>query len=81
MDSLLYCGVCSHGLFSCFFFLTEYIEAGVRVLGCACDSDESMSLTWEEVSTDECVFVQNWVCHLAQRIQQPILKLETVNQI
>ena len=63
------------------FFLTEYIEAGVRVLGCACDSDESMSLTWEEVSTDECVFVQNWVCHLAQRIQQPILKSETVNQI
>merc|ERR1711935_986997 len=43
------------------FSNNEYIEAGVRVLGCACDSDESMSLTWEEVSTDECVFVQNWV--------------------
>ena len=58
-----------------FVFLTEYIEAGVRVLGCACDSDESMSLTWEEVSTDECVFVQNWVRHLAHQIQQPISKL------
>jgi len=43
------------------FSNNEYIEAGVRVLGCACDSDESMSLTWEEVSTEECVFVQNWV--------------------
>merc|ERR1711894_511724 len=43
------------------FSNNEYIEAGVRVLGCACDSDESMSLSWEEVSTEECVFVQNWV--------------------
>ena len=58
-----------------FVFLTEYIEAGVRVLGCACDSDESMSLSWEEVSTEECVFVQNWVCHLALPIQPPIPKL------
>merc|ERR1719431_1361323 len=37
------------------------IEAGVRVVGCACDNDESMSLSWEEVSTKECMFVQNWV--------------------
>merc|ERR550532_1870847 len=34
------------------FSNNEYIEAGVRVLGCACDSDESMSLSWEEVSTE-----------------------------
>ena len=57
-----------------FVFLTAYIEAGVRVLGCACDSDESMSLSWEEVSTEECVFVQNWVRHLAHPIQPPIRK-------
>ena len=56
-------------------FLTAYIEAGVRVLGCACDSDESMSLSWEEVSTEECVFVQDWVRHLAHQIQPPIPKL------
>merc|ERR1719350_468324 len=43
------------------FSNNEYIEAGVRVLGCACDSDESMSLSWEELSTEECVFVQDWV--------------------
>merc|ERR1712051_255960 len=43
------------------FSNNAYIEAGVRVLGCACDSDESMSLDWEEVSTEECVFVQGWV--------------------
>merc|ERR1712127_64899 len=43
------------------FSNNEYIEAGVRVLGCACDSDESMSLSWEEVSTEECVFVQDRV--------------------
>ena len=36
-----------------------FIEAGVRVLGCACDNDGSMSLSWEEVSTKECMFVQN----------------------
>ena len=30
-------------------------------MGCACDTDGSMSLSWEEVSTEECVFVQNWV--------------------
>merc|ERR1719189_3439354 len=38
-----------------------YIEAGIRVLGCACDNDGSMSLSWEEVSSDHCEFVQNWV--------------------
>merc|ERR1711935_1236335 len=38
-----------------------FVEAGVRVLGCACDNDGSMSLSWEEVSTEECMFVQNWV--------------------
>merc|ERR1712212_1473998 len=37
------------------------IEAGVRVVGCACDNDGSMSLSWEEVSTEECMFVQNWI--------------------
>merc|ERR1719219_1167790 len=37
------------------------IDAGIRVLGCACDNDGSMSLSWEEVSTEECIFVQNWV--------------------
>ena len=57
-----------------FVFLTAYIEAGVRVLGCACDSDESMSLSWEEVSTEKCVFVQDWVRHLAHPIQPPIRK-------
>ena len=28
-------------------------------MGCSCDSDGSMSLSWEEVSTKECMFVQN----------------------
>merc|ERR1712223_1295848 len=41
------------------FSNNAFIEAGVRVLGCACDNDGSMSLSWEEVSTKECMFVQN----------------------
>ena len=44
-----------------FFQFPEYIEAGVRVLGCACDDNGNMSLSWEEVSTEKCIFVQDWV--------------------
>ena len=40
-------------------FLSVYVEAGIRVLGCACDNDVSMSLSWDEVSTEHCEFVQN----------------------
>merc|ERR1712223_355614 len=36
-----------------------YVEAAIKVLGCSCDNDGSMSLSWEEVSTKECMFVQN----------------------
>ena len=43
------------------FQFAEYIEAGVRVLGCACDDNGNMSLSWEEVSTEKCIFVQDWV--------------------
>ena len=37
------------------------MEAAVRVIGCACDSDGNMALSWEEVSSEQCVAVQNWV--------------------
>merc|ERR1712156_924712 len=38
-----------------------YVEAAIKVLGCACDNDESMSLSWDEVSTEHCEFVQNLI--------------------
>jgi len=38
-----------------------YAEAAIKVLGCTCDIDESMSLSWEEVSTEHCEFVQNLI--------------------
>merc|ERR1719189_3574076 len=47
----------SRKIFSKMFSNNVYIEAGIRVLGCACDNDGSMSLSWEEVSSDHCEFV------------------------
>jgi len=38
-----------------------HVEAAVRVIGCACDNDGNMALSWEEVSSEQCVAVQNWV--------------------
>lgn len=34
------------------------VEAIVRVMGCACDNDWSMGISWEEANAGECVMVQ-----------------------
>jgi len=39
----------------------QAIEAGVRVLGCACDTDGSMTVSFEEANAEECVHVQHWM--------------------
>ena len=31
-----------------------HVEAAVRVIGCACDNDGNMALSWEEVSSEHC---------------------------
>ena len=54
-----------------------FVEAGVRVLGCACDNDGSKSLSWKEVSTEECVIVQNWI--FGQNMDEDTFNLIDVN--
>merc|ERR1712172_350442 len=36
------------------------VQAAVHVLGCACDSNESFTLSKEEANADECQAVQEW---------------------
>merc|ERR1711862_8288 len=43
------------------FSENTHVEAAVRVLGCSCDYDGSMSLSWEEISDDMCQAVQAWI--------------------
>lgn len=35
-----------------------HVEAIVRVMGCACDNDWSMGISWNETNAEECVMVQ-----------------------
>ena len=37
-----------------FFSNLAHVEAAVCILGCSCDYDENMSLSWEEISDDMC---------------------------
>merc|ERR550534_1800584 len=37
----------------------EAIEAGVRVLGCACDTDGSLTVSIDEANAEECIHVQH----------------------
>merc|ERR1712110_291451 len=39
----------------------QAVEAGVRVLGCACDTDGSMTVSFDEANAEECVHVQHWM--------------------
>merc|ERR1711935_299902 len=36
-----------------------HLEAGVRVLGCACDTDGSMTVSFDEANAEECLHVQH----------------------
>jgi len=37
----------------------QAIEAGVRVLGCACDTDGSLTVSIDEANAEECIHVQH----------------------
>merc|ERR1712066_183928 len=37
------------------------VEAGVRVLGCACDTDGSFTVSFDEANAETCVAVQEWM--------------------
>merc|ERR1712080_667571 len=39
----------------------EAVEAGVRVLGCACDTDGSLTVSLMEAYGEECLNVQHWM--------------------
>ena len=42
-------------------FFTVHVEAGVRILGCACDADESWGISFDEFQGDDCSAVQEWM--------------------
>ena len=42
-------------------YFPVHVEGAVRVLGCSCDNDGSMTLSWDEVSDEICVHVQQWI--------------------
>ena len=44
-----------------FFFTESVIDALVRILGCACNTDDNMNLSLEEVLGETCVAVQNHI--------------------
>jgi len=39
----------------------DAIEAGVRVLGCACDTDGSLTVSFDEANAETCIGVQEWM--------------------
>jgi len=39
----------------------DAIEAGVRVLGCACDTDFTYTVSLDEANAEQCVGVQQWM--------------------
>ena len=48
-------------LLSYFIFQDDAIEAGVRVLGCACDTDFTYTVSLDEANAEQCVGVQQWM--------------------
>ena len=43
-----------------FSYFIVFVEAVVRILGCACDANGSMSLSLDEVVDGQCGDFQNW---------------------
>ena len=48
-------------LLSYLIFQDDAIEAGVRVLGCACDTDFTYTVSLDEANAEQCVGVQQWM--------------------
>ena len=44
-----------------FHFFKAHIEAAVRIVGCVCDANGSMTLDWEEMNGEDCLALQNWM--------------------
>ena len=43
------------------YLFAAHIEAAVRIVGCVCDANGSMTLDWEEMNGEDCLALQNWM--------------------